>query len=110
MYSLFFCIILSPRFVPEFNASFFFFRRAHLAQCHNCGSSLTDQASDSAGGRGAEGEGEAPPPLTIPDVEEGVDKQAMVQDWLNPDTNAPLVQFHQDNLAIQKFSKVRKVL
>jgi hypothetical protein len=30
----------------------------------------------------------------------------MVQDWLNPDTNAPLVQFHQDNLAIQKFSKV----
>jgi hypothetical protein len=39
-----------------------------------------------------------------------VDKQAMVQDWLNPDTNAPLVQFHQDNLAIQKFSKVRKVL
>ena len=45
---------------------------------------------------------------TIPDMDMGVDKQAMVQDWLNPDntTTAPLVQFHQDNLAIQKFSKV----
>jgi hypothetical protein len=57
---------------------------------------------------GGAGQAEDTPTLPIPDVE-GVDKQAMVQDWLNPDNNtttAPLVQFHQDNLAIQKFSKV----
>lgn len=80
----------------------FYRSRAHLAQCHNCGSSLTDQASDSAGRVEEE--------PTIPDMDMGVDKQAMVQDWLNPDntTTAPLVQFHQDNLAIQKFSKTEE--
>ncbi len=94
-----------------------FWCRAHLAQCHNCGSSLNDQASDSAAGGGRADDIAPAPPLTIPDmIDMGVDKQAMVEDWLNPDnaaittatttSTAPLVQFQQDSLAIQKFSKV----
>lgn len=92
----------------------FYRSRAHLAQCHNCGSSLNDQASDSAAGGGRADDTTPAPPLIIPDmIDMGVDKQAMVEDWLNPDTatattTAPLVQFQQDSLAIQKFSKTEE--
>jgi len=63
--------------------------RSHLMQCLNCGSSLADPPSETA---------DQPPielahPLHNPQLHNqdgfhvlaGVDKQAMVEDWLNPD-------------------------
>jgi len=52
----------------------FYRSRAHLQQCQNCGTSLTDQASDSAN----------TDQVSFPNMD-GVDKQAMVEDWLNPE-------------------------
>jgi len=54
----------------------FYRSRAHMQQCQMCGSSLTDQASDSTNAD----------QVTFPTMDVGVDKQAMVEDWLNPDT------------------------
>jgi len=56
----------------------FYRSRAHLQQCQNCGNSLTDQASDSAN----------TDQVSFPNME-GVDKQAMVEDWLNPEQGYP---------------------
>lgn len=53
----------------------FYRSRAHLQQCQMCGSSLTDQASDSTNAD----------QVSFPSMD-GVDKQAMVEDWLNPET------------------------
>jgi len=59
----------------------FYRSRAHLHQCQNCGSSLTDQASDTP----ATSEQTDNHQVGFPNIA-GVDKQAMVEDWLNPDT------------------------
>jgi len=57
----------------------FYRSRSHLQQCQNCGSSFTDQASDSA----------ITDQVSYPSIDlEGVDKQAMVEDWLNPEGDA----------------------
>ena len=69
-------------------------------QCLNCGSSLTDPPNDT---------GNNPPDFPAAQVGfealSGVDKQAMVEDWLNPETGeqdpylplAPLVQQYKDS-------------
>lgn len=74
--------------------------RSHLLQCLNCGSSLTDPPNDT---------GNNPPDFPAAQVGfealSGVDKQAMVEDWLNPETGeqdpylplAPLVQQYKDS-------------
>jgi len=69
----------------------FYRSRAHLQQCQNCGSSLNDQASDSTN----------TDQVSFPNIE-GVDKQAMVEDWLNPDLEYPAgfkpgVGYRRDN-------------
>jgi len=63
--------------------------RSHLLQCLNCGSSLADPPSESADQPPIE----LPHPLHNPQIHNpdgfhvlaGVDKQAMVEDWLNPE-------------------------
>jgi len=83
--------------------------RSHLLQCLNCGSSLTDQPTDS--------NPDAHNPVDFANIQpvvvgfdalSGVDKQAMVEDWLNPETGeasggaapylpvAPQVQHYKD--------------
>ena len=102
-------------------------------QCLNCGSSLTDQPTDS--------NPDAHNPVDFANIQpvvvgfdalSGVDKQAMVEDWLNPETGeasggaapylpvAPQVQHYKDipdiadchchgDSAQLKFSKVNFV-
>jgi len=60
----------------------FYRSRAHLHQCQTCGSSLTDQASDTPAT--SDQTDNTSDQVGFP-VMEGVDKQAMVEDWLNPD-------------------------
>jgi len=72
--------------------------RSHLMQCLNCGTSLGDQQSDNADNKES---GELPPPQIGIESLSDVDKQAMVEDWLNPDIAAPLplapqVQHYKD--------------
>jgi len=54
--------------------------RSHLMQCLSCGSSLAEQSSDAAGQ--SDHTDLVPPEVGI------VDKQAMVEDWLNPESEA----------------------
>lgn len=58
----------------------FYRSRAHLHQCQNCGSSLPDTPATSD-----QTDNNTHQKVGFPHIE-GVDKQAMVEDWLNPDT------------------------
>ena len=88
-----------------------------LLQCLSCGSSLAEQNSEAAG---QSEHCDLPPEVGV------VDKQALVEDWLNPESEgefAPQVQHykpgqagpsdcacHQPGLPAQhKISKVRKI-
>jgi len=95
--------------------------RSHLMQCLNCGSSLTDPNSETAD----QPQIEPPHPLHNPQLHNpesfpvlsGLDKQAMVEDWLNPELgeaddqaagSAPQVQ-HMDSQAADAASAAQQL-
>jgi len=88
--------------------------RSHLMQCLNCGSSLTDPSSESADHPSEPLEQKLHPEALLQHPNEflssGVDKQALVEGWLNPESDAfpaPTVQHTEAGEAESAMASLR---